>query len=94
MAMAVSKTVIICISTAIIPGIRKLAERMSGLKRTLGRASTGSVRLVTETLSARSSDSLSAMALATFIASPATEDSEPSIRISALAVSPANSLRE
>src|SRR5262245_35147442 len=72
------------------PGMKKLAERVSGLKRTRGRDSTGSGL----PLSTRASDSCRAMALPTLTASAAMLDSVPSTRTRTWAVSPASSLRE
>ena len=82
--VADSITAIIWHITTIRPGMKKFAERVSGLKSTCGRGSTGNGLL--PRISA--SDSLSAMALPTLTASAATLDSDPSTRIKICAVMP------
>ena len=76
--------------TTISPGMKKLAERVSGLKRMRGRASMGMPVVLSSCLS----DSCKARALLTLSASPATLDSEPSTSTRICADRLASSCRE
>ena len=89
-ALAVSITAIIWQRTTIRPGMKKFGDRVSGLNRTRGRASTGSGA----PFASRASDSSSAIAAPTFTASAATVDSEPSTSSRTCPVCPAWSRRE
>ncbi len=77
---------------AVSPGKKKFGERESGLKSNLGRMSTAKGAVLSVTT--RRKDSSRPMAVATLMAWPATEESEPSISTRTCADIPWMSLSE